>query len=63
MKIKRHVRAVYLVATLIGTGEIFLYFYSKPSILFPILQFVQFEVLLLQRLSFFRATYKFSTSS
>ncbi len=47
MEIERDVRAVDLVASVIGTGEILFDFNGQESIFLAVLEFVKFEVLFL----------------
>ena len=62
MEVEGDVGAVDLVAAVVGTGEILFDFNGQAAIFLPVLEFVQFEVLLLEGLSGRGATSSFSTS-
>lgn len=63
MKIERHIRAIHLVAPLIGTGKVLFNFNGQPSIFLAIFHLVKFEILFLQGLSNIFRTSNLSTSA
>lgn len=62
VEVERDVRAVYFVAAFVGAGEVFLYFDCESSILFPVLELVEFGVTFLEGLATRMGTSSFSTS-
>ena len=62
VEVEGDVGAVDLVAAVVGTGEILFDFNGQAPIFLPVLEFVQFEVLLLEGLNEEGVTSSFSTS-
>ncbi len=62
MEVEGDVRAVHLVAALVGTGEVLLDLHRQPPVLLPVLHLVLLQVSLLQRLPRTTLTSSFSTS-
>jgi hypothetical protein len=63
VQVEGNVGAVDLVAALVGTGEVLFNLNGQPPVLFPVLELVQLEVLLLQPLSIAQPTSNFSISA
>lgn len=62
MEVEGDVGAVDLVAAVVGAGEVFLYFDSQSSILFPVLELVELGVAFLEGLLTRTGTSSISTS-
>lgn len=63
MKIERDIRAIDLIAPLIGTGKILFNFNGQPPILLAIFHLVKLEILFLQCLFNICFTSNLSTSA
>ena len=62
VQIERNIRAIDLVAPIVGTGEVFLDFNSQSSVFLPVFELIQLEILFLKSLDKTVLTSRFSTS-